>query len=54
MMNLARTRSVLLVTSALTLAASAGLVAAQDAAIDKVTPVTDEMLSNPPDGDWLM
>jgi alcohol dehydrogenase (cytochrome c) len=27
---------------------------AQDNPIDKVTPVTDEMLLNPPDGDWLM
>lgn len=27
---------------------------AQDAPIDKITPVTDEMLLNPPDGDWLM
>ena len=29
-------------------------VLAQDNPIDKVTPVTDEMLLNPPDGDWLM
>ena len=27
---------------------------AQDSPIDGVTPVTDEMLLNPPDGDWLM
>jgi alcohol dehydrogenase (cytochrome c) len=27
---------------------------AQDSVIDKITPVTDEMLANPPDGDWLM
>ena len=27
---------------------------AQDNPVDKVTPVTDEMLLNPPDGDWLM
>ncbi len=27
---------------------------AQDSPIDKITPVTDEMLLNPPDGDWLM
>jgi len=27
---------------------------AQDSVIDAVTPVTDEMLLNPPDGDWLM
>jgi alcohol dehydrogenase (cytochrome c) len=29
-------------------------LAAQESPIDKVTPVTDEMLLNPPDGDWLM
>ncbi|MDE0208553.1 MAG: PQQ-binding-like beta-propeller repeat protein [Boseongicola sp.] len=29
-------------------------VVAQDNPIDNVTPVTDEMLLNPPDGDWLM
>jgi alcohol dehydrogenase (cytochrome c) len=27
---------------------------AQDNPIDRVSPVTDEMLLNPPDGDWLM
>lgn len=27
---------------------------AQDNPIDSLTPVTDEMLVNPPDGDWLM
>ena len=27
---------------------------AQDSAIDKITSVTDEMLRDPPDGDWLM
>jgi alcohol dehydrogenase (cytochrome c) len=27
---------------------------AQSSVIDQVTPVTDEMLRNPPDGDWLM
>src|SRR5690606_1422116 len=26
----------------------------QDNPIDSLTPVTDEMLVNPPDGDWLM
>ena len=40
-------------------ASSASLLAvqaavAQDNPIDKVSPVTDEMLLNPPDGDWLM
>jgi len=27
---------------------------AQSSVIDQVSPVTDEMLRNPPDGDWLM
>ncbi len=27
---------------------------AQDSPIDNISPVTDEMLLNPPDGDWLM
>ena len=27
---------------------------AQDSPIDAITPVTDETLLNPPDGDWLM
>jgi alcohol dehydrogenase (cytochrome c) len=27
---------------------------AQDSPIDSITTVTDEMLTNPPDGDWLM
>lgn len=40
-------------TSAVALGMSASFVMAQDSAIDKVTPVTDEMLLNPPDGDWL-
>lgn len=40
-------------------ASSASLLAmqaavAQDKPIDKVSPVTDETLLNPPDGDWLM
>ncbi len=34
------------------LAVQAGV--AQDSPIDDPTPVTDEMLNNPPDGDWLM
>ncbi|UYQ70796.1 PQQ-binding-like beta-propeller repeat protein [Pelagibacterium flavum] len=34
------------------LAVQAGV--AQDSPIDDLTPVTDEMLNNPPDGDWLM
>ena len=47
-------RSKLLVASAITCGLYASSVFAQDAAIDKITPVTDEMLLNPPDGDWLM
>ncbi|KMK65110.1 PQQ-binding-like beta-propeller repeat protein [Puniceibacterium sp. IMCC21224] len=39
--------------SAVALGVSATFVMAQESAIDKVTPVTDEMLLNPPDGDWL-
>ena len=40
-------------------ASSASLLAvqaavAQDSPIDSISPVTDEMLLNPPDGDWLM
>ena len=33
---------------------SVSFTLAQDSAIDKVTPVTDETLRNPPAGDWLM
>ncbi|MDH3227202.1 MAG: PQQ-binding-like beta-propeller repeat protein [Thermoleophilia bacterium] len=44
----------LLAASAITLSLCASSVFGQDAAIDKITPVTDEMLTNPPDGDWLM
>lgn len=46
-------------TAILTVASLTSLLAmqpatAQDTAIDAITPVTDEMLLNPPDGDWLM
>lgn len=44
----------LLLSSALVLGVSTSFAVAQDSAIDKVTPVTDEVLLNPPDGDWLM
>jgi alcohol dehydrogenase (cytochrome c) len=40
--------------SALALAVGAPAAMAQDNPLDKLTPVTDEMLLNPPDGDWLM
>lgn len=48
-----------LMVSALALSLSASFAVAQDSTaaanpIDAVTPVTDEMLLNPPDGDWLM
>ena len=47
----------LLSATALVFGACTTLATAQDTeggAIDDVTPVTDEMLLNPPDGDWLM
>jgi alcohol dehydrogenase (cytochrome c) len=44
----------LLLTSALAFGVCTSFAQAQDSAIDKITPVTDEMLLNPPDGDWLM
>ncbi|MDE0521371.1 MAG: PQQ-binding-like beta-propeller repeat protein [Boseongicola sp.] len=40
--------------TAIALSLSTQAVVAQDSPIDNVTPVTDEMLLNPPDGDWLM
>ena len=40
--------------TAIALGLSTQAVVAQDNPIDNVTPVTDEMLLNPPDGDWLM
>ncbi len=43
-----------LLTSVVALAAAASMSAAQDNPIDALTPVTDEMLKSPPDGDWLM
>lgn len=47
-------KSHFLIASAIGLSLGASSVLAQDAAIDRLTPVTDEMLKNPPDGDWLM
>ena len=44
----------LLMMSALALGVSTSFALAQGSAIDKVTPVTNGMLLNPPDGDWLM
>jgi len=44
----------ILLLTAMTFGASAGFAIAQDNPIDKITPVTDEMLLNPPDADWLM
>jgi alcohol dehydrogenase (cytochrome c) len=43
-----------LMVSALALGTCASFAVAQDNPIDSVTPVTDEMLLNPPDADWLM
>ncbi|MGV8989375.1 MAG: pyrroloquinoline quinone-dependent dehydrogenase [Cypionkella sp.] len=43
-----------LIVSALSLGLSASFAVAQDNPIDHITPVTDAMLLNPPDGDWLM
>ena len=47
-------RNRFLMSSALALGIMAQAAIAQDSVIDGVTPVTDEMLLNPPDGDWLM
>jgi alcohol dehydrogenase (cytochrome c) len=47
-------RLMLVAASSAALAVAATAVAAQDAPIDRITPVTDEMLLNPPEGDWLM
>ena len=46
-------KSVLLM-SAIALGTHSSFAWAQDSVIDNITPVTDEMLLNPPDGDWLM
>ena len=47
-------RKGILLLTAIALSLSTQAVVAQDSPIDNVTPVTDEMLLNPPDGDWLM
>ncbi len=47
-------RVTLFATTAIAAGLFATQLAAQDNPIDAVTPVTDEMLLNPPDGDWLM
>ena len=47
-------RAQLLTASALAFGVLATSAVAQDNPIDSITPVTDEMLKNPPDGDWLM
>jgi len=54
MLRLTRHLLPALAVSSLALATAIPGALAQDAAIDQVTPVTDEMLLNPPDGDWLM
>ncbi len=48
-----RIKSILLL-SAFAFGASAGFAGAQDNPIADMSPVTDEMLLNPADGDWLM
>ena len=47
-------RKGILFLTAIALSLSTQAVVSQDNPIDNVTPVTDEMLLNPPDGDWLM
>ena len=47
-------RKGILFLTAIALSLPTQAVVAQDNPIDNVTPVTDEMLLNPPDGDWLM
>ena len=42
----------ILLLAAMAFGVSGGIVAAD--AIDNITPVTDEMLENPSDSDWLM
>ncbi len=44
----------ILLFSAMTYGATVSFAVAQDNPIDSISPVTDEMLLNPPDGDWLM
>jgi alcohol dehydrogenase (cytochrome c) len=44
----------MLLMSAIALGTHSSFAWAQDSVIDNITPVTDEMLLNPPDGDWLM
>ncbi len=53
MLNKSGHRTILM-TSVLAFGLYAPTAFAQDSAIDKMTPVTTEMLLNPPDGDWLM
>ena len=54
-MKSTRTLSAIVAIAALsTSLAAVSSATAQDSVIDKVTPVTDEMLLNPADGDWLM
>ncbi|MET3927897.1 PQQ-binding-like beta-propeller repeat protein [Devosia sp. 2618] len=46
--------AILAISASVTTLLAVQTATAQDNAIDKVTPVTAEMLLNPPDGDWLM
>jgi len=54
MKSRARLPSIVSIAVSLTTLLAAQAVTAQDNPIDSLTPVTDEMLLNPPDGDWLM
>ena len=44
----------MLLTSAMAFGLSAGFAAAEGNLIDNISTVTDDMLLNPSDGDWLM
>ncbi|ODT66802.1 MAG: hypothetical protein ABS75_24735 [Pelagibacterium sp. SCN 63-23] len=50
----ARLVSIVSIAASLTSLLAIEAATAQDSTIDELTPVTDEMLLNPPDGDWLM
>lgn len=49
-----RLKAVLAIAASMTSLTALQAAVAQDNPIDAITPVTKEMLLNPPDGDWLM
>ena len=53
MLNKLKINSILLLAS-IAFSISGGLVVAKEIAIDNISPVTDQMLLNPSDNDWLM